>query len=1126
MPIEHRIRLLVEEALDSGRSPGEVCLDCPELLGEVRRQWERVRAVEAEMEALFPGPDVPPPDDAAFRDEETGLPRIEGYDVEAVIGRGGMGVVYRARHRTLNRTVALKMILAGAYASSSDRARFQREAEAVAALRHPNVVQVYDSGEAGGRPYFTMEFVEGGTLAEKLARAPLAARPAADLVAAIAGAVHAAHASGIVHRDLKPVNILLSADGTPKVSDFGLARYVEGGPELTLSGARVGTPSYMAPEQALGRTRAIGPATDVYALGAILYELLTGRPPFKGESAAETERQVIANDPVPPSQLNVRVPRDLETICLKCLHKEPHRRYANAAELKADLDGFLAGEAISARPERWLERQVRGARRRPVLTTLFAAGAVLCVTASLAYAWYFAERAAADRERESERAFSVRTASEHLDSAAEAMGRGAWPEARESLLRAEAALGRRSAADTRARAERVRVDLELVDALSSVRLKAHTIVAGVMSAAQADAEYNRLFQDAGLGGPGDLPDVVAARVRASNVRSALVAALDYWWWACAKDSGRREWLLAVSRLVDGDAAGWRARARAPGIWNDEAALFQLVQTTPLPVERNVPLLLIVEAAANTPHDRRVAYLKRVHELRPLDFWVNVRLAEVLQRAGRAAESIEYYQTALSIGPGEAVLHNNLGLALQRAGRQAEAAEQYQRALALARTSPEVHLNLAVGLWNTGRYADAEALLPDALRLNPKSATLHTLHGKFLASQGRDAEALDEHRLAVKVEPRRTDIQQELRACLMSQGKWEEARVAWEKALAENPDEHDAWYGYAEFSLFLGKEDEYLRARGALLAKFGAATDPFVAERVSRAVLLRPASGDELRGAAALAERAAGTDRSRYQSVYHAFAFVRGLVAYRQGRLADAITAMTGDASRALGPVPQLVVAMAQHRSGRTAEARRTLAAAVLTHDWRPGAIRDQDGWIIHAIRREAEAAILPDLPAFLDGKYQPRDNDERLALLGVCQSTNRSLALARLYADAFATDPTVAGDFRSGLRFSAARAATLVGCGRGEDVAGVEESERARWRQQARQWLRADLAAWSAALEGGSREYRELAKKRLASWQTDPDLSGLRDAKRLADLTEPERADCLALWERVAVSLKRAAATD
>ena len=270
--------------------------------------------------------------------------------MQAVLGRGGMGVVYKARDRRLNRPVALKMLLAGAYARPDELERFLREAEAEAALRHANIVQVYDVGDLDGRPYFTMEFVEGGSLAQKLAGTPLPAGQAAALLATLAEAVQAAHDGGIVHRDLKPANVLLTADGTPKISDFGLARRLDDGAGLTQSGATLGTPSYMAPEQARGETQRSVPAADVYALGAILYEMLTGRPPFRAETAAETIRQVVEEEPVPPSRLNAKVPRDLETICLKCLHKEPHRRYASAAALAEDLHRFQRGEPIAARP--------------------------------------------------------------------------------------------------------------------------------------------------------------------------------------------------------------------------------------------------------------------------------------------------------------------------------------------------------------------------------------------------------------------------------------------------------------------------------------------------------------------------------------------------------------------------------------------------------------------------------------------------------------------------------------------------------------------------------------------------------------------------------------------------------
>ena len=263
-----RVQELLDELADSGRTPEEVCGAFPELLPEVRRRWEQMCAVEAELDALFP---TPGPDAdggmSALWPAGADLPWIPGYDVEALLGRGGMGVVYKARHRRLNRPVALKMLIGGAYAGPSERARFQREAEAVAGLRHANIVQVYDVGEHEGWPYFTMELLEGGSLAQELAGTPQPARKAAALLATLAEAVQVAHRAGIVHRDLKPANILLTAEGTPKVADFGLARHFDGEPALTLSGDRMGTPSYMAPEQVIGKAGTIGPAADIYALG-------------------------------------------------------------------------------------------------------------------------------------------------------------------------------------------------------------------------------------------------------------------------------------------------------------------------------------------------------------------------------------------------------------------------------------------------------------------------------------------------------------------------------------------------------------------------------------------------------------------------------------------------------------------------------------------------------------------------------------------------------------------------------------------------------------------------------------------------------------------------------------------
>jgi serine/threonine-protein kinase len=348
-------------------SAEELCRDCPEHLDLVRHRINVLRQVYLTLDS---DPTASPNDPGVGDGWLTAWPIVPGYQILGELGRGGMGVVYKAQQMGLKRPVALKMILAGSHAGAEDLARFRREAEAIARLQHPNIVQVYEVGEHNGLPFFSLEFAESGSLAAKLNGTPLPPLEAARLVETLAGAVQAAHQRGVIHRDLKPANVLLTAEGTPKITDFGLAKKLDEAAGQTQSGAILGTPSYMAPEQAGGRTKDLGPATDVYALGAILYELLTGRPPFKAANSLDTLRLVLEQEPVRPRQLQPHVPRDLETICLKCLHKSPQHRYASAVALAEDLECWLAGKLISARPVGNAERLWCWCRRHPGIATL------------------------------------------------------------------------------------------------------------------------------------------------------------------------------------------------------------------------------------------------------------------------------------------------------------------------------------------------------------------------------------------------------------------------------------------------------------------------------------------------------------------------------------------------------------------------------------------------------------------------------------------------------------------------------------------------------------------------------------------------------------------------------------
>ena len=395
-----------EEMREQGRTllVEELCREQPELIETVRRKLSAL-ATFGSLANDATGAYASPP-------SATGIPeKINGYEILDVLGRGGMGVVYKARQPGLGRIVALKILLAGGHASERERKRFNSEAEILAKLRHPGIVQIFEIGETAEGTYLVLEFVEGGSLAKQLDGKPWLANKAANLIEQLAAAVEIAHQAGVVHRDLKPGNVLISEIGIQqsnandtaiispsmhlrvqasqaKITDFGIAKRLDGDAELTASGDIVGTPAYMSPEQAAGRIQDTGPASDVYALGAMLYELLTGRPPFNAPSRLDTIMQVVRDEPLRPSLLNPKTPRDLETICLKCLEKEPRKRYVSGAELAEDLRRFQANEPIVARPARWSETAIKWARRNPSRAALFGTLIVGLLTAIAGGTWH------------------------------------------------------------------------------------------------------------------------------------------------------------------------------------------------------------------------------------------------------------------------------------------------------------------------------------------------------------------------------------------------------------------------------------------------------------------------------------------------------------------------------------------------------------------------------------------------------------------------------------------------------------------------------------------------------------------------------------------------------------------
>jgi tetratricopeptide (TPR) repeat protein len=709
-----------------------------------------------------------------------GAPLIEGYEVLGELGRGGMGVVYKARQTGLNRLVALKMVIAGDHAGEGQLERFRIEGEAVASLQHPNIVQIFEVGKRDGLPFFSLEFVDGGSLAQKIAGKPQPEQKAAATLEALARAMAVAHQQGIIHRDLKPANVLLTLNGTPKITDFGLAKRLESDSQQTRSGTLMGTPSYMAPEQARGETHAIGPASDIYALGAMLYELLTGRPPFQGATMMDTLDQVCRQEPVPPRRLVPKLSRDLETICLKCLQKEAHKRYANAGELADDLHRFLEHEPIKARPVGPAERAWRWCRRNPRVAVL--SGVVLALL-GLVTAGAIAMGLRLNREREAI-AETRKLAGDRLDQAAAAIAAGDSRRATDLLQHASLPLlkSRPELADTRSQIKRLQEQVDVYVQFKTLLDQARFYCFGSLSQKKEGQRYcQRLVQlydqietKSGIAASGLPPldaeqrqrfteDVFDAFVIANNVELDVAEGGSE---EVQQQAARRavDLLNRANKAVPGTRTFYAQRSGCWGKLGDRARDLEDKKRA----EAIQPTAAVDHFWHGYAHrtrgdkalrerDREAAarwYRQELDEyaallrLHPDHFWGYFNWSQAQFRLDAFPEALFGFTACIHLGPDFPWSYNNRGHILLRLKRYDQAIEDCTAALERDNRYFEACENRGLAYLRQGKTDAALRDFNRAIELKPENASLYFNRAEIHRRMNRLAEALSDADRAV------------------------------------------------------------------------------------------------------------------------------------------------------------------------------------------------------------------------------------------------------------------------------------------------------------------------------------------------------------------------------------------
>jgi serine/threonine protein kinase/Tfp pilus assembly protein PilF len=800
--------LLVEELFDrlqAGGSDVEPFIAAhPEHADALRRLLPAMRLM-----ADLSGPAESGPPTAGADGEAVKQP-LGDYQIVREVGRGGMGVVYEAVQLSLGRRVALKVLPLAATLDPRQLQRFKNEAKAAASLRHENIVHVYGVGCERGVHYYAMEFIDGPTLAQVIARragsrerpvdaqaaeschshgaltrprspdaptAPHAAlstegsgpgsrefyRTAARLIAEAADALEHAHSLGIVHRDVKPANLLVDAAGKVYVGDFGLARV---GPDagLTMTGDLLGTLRYMAPEQALARHGLVDHRADVYALGATLYELLTGRPAVGAADRADILRQIAFEDPTPPRKLDKAIPAELETVTLKALAKHPAERYAAAGELADDLHRWLGHKTIKAKRPTLRQRAVKWARRHRPIVGATAVVLLLALAAAGAFGWREL-RQQAETERQVELA---------LQEATIFQGEAKWPEALAAVKRAEVLLDSRGGGGMlRRRSHDLRRDLDMISACEEIRLRAKGIPTGSsvygafdFDLDEANADYHKAFRAYGIDLEALDPPRAGELVRGRAIRQELIAALDHWARLLTRETEKKEtWkrLLRVARQAD--SHDWRNRVRLAVEQGDVDALTALARTDQVKTLPPSTLGLFADALRWRGAPREALdLLREVQRRHPGDYWINADLARMHQHVGLSEngdEAVRFYTAALAARPQSPNAHLRLGWALMKQGCLDEAVPLFQEAVRLRPDYANAHNILGMGLMRTGLPDEAIAEFREAIRLRPDYEMAHMKLGTALADKGRLDEAIAAYQEAIRLDPDFTEAHNNL-----------------------------------------------------------------------------------------------------------------------------------------------------------------------------------------------------------------------------------------------------------------------------------------------------------------------------------------------------------------------------